>query len=257
MRRRVVVVGAGIVGTCVGLRLAKQGADVTLVEAEAPGAGTSGTSFAWLDASHPSLAPYVGLNLAGLDAWRRLGDGIGSPSWLALTGTLAWETRKDAAGELSQRACALRERGHPAIELSRRQVSELEPDLIVDPSVESVVMYPAEGYLWPRPAIADLIALGRRWGLRVRTECPVASFDGDGRGVTGVQLGSGEHLPADVVVTCLGRWTPPVVGNGRHRASVHSARARSFCGGGPACRDHARCRALAPGRLRQWADDAS
>jgi len=211
MGRRVVVVGAGIVGTCVGLRLAQQGAEVTLIESEALGAGTSGTSFAWLDASHPSLTPYVGLNIAGLDAWRRLGDGIGSPSWLALTGTLTWETGTDAAAELSQHAHGLRERGHPAVELSRRQVSELEPDVIVDPGVDSVLMYPSEGYLWPRPAIADLVAHGRRSGLRVRTECPVASFDGDGRRVTGVRLASGEHLRADVVVTCLGRWTPQLL----------------------------------------------
>ena len=61
MAPRVIVVGSGIIGACIGLRLAQSGADVTIVEGEAPGAGTSGTSFAWLDASHPSLAGYVEL----------------------------------------------------------------------------------------------------------------------------------------------------------------------------------------------------
>ena len=79
MAQRVIVVGSGIIGACIGLRLAQSGADVTIIEGDAPGAGTSGTSFAWLDASHPSLAGYVELNIDGLDAWRRLGDVLGGP----------------------------------------------------------------------------------------------------------------------------------------------------------------------------------
>ncbi len=208
MGRRVVVVGAGIVGTCVALRMAQQGVDVTLIEAGAPGAGTSGTTFSWLDASHPSLAPYVQLNIAGLDAWRRLGDALGQPAWLALSGTLAWETDADAASALVGDVQRLRELGHPAVELSRRQVNELEPDLLVDAGVESIVMYPTEGYLWPRPAIADLLALGRRCGLRVRAGEPVTGFlGGDGEPIGGVELASGETVAADIVVTCVGRWT--------------------------------------------------
>ncbi len=70
-----------------------------------------------------------------------------------------------------------------------------------------------------------LVALAQRWGVRVRTRCPVHSIttaaaatpeaapaaDGSGGGgaagqapevhVTGVRLASGEHVPADVVVS--------------------------------------------------------
>jgi glycine/D-amino acid oxidase-like deaminating enzyme len=212
MAPRVIVVGSGVIGACIGLRLSQAGADVTIVEAEAPGAGTSGTSFAWLDASHPSLSGYVELNIAGLDAWRRLGDALGDPWWLSLTGTLTWETGATAAAALHEDLARLRALGYPAHELSRRQVGELEPDLLVDPGVESVVTYPAEGYLFPRPAIAELLDLGRRFGLKLRTGDAVAGFlDGDRGRIGGVELTSGGRVEADTVVTCVGRWTPELL----------------------------------------------
>ena len=212
MAQRVIVVGSGIIGACIGLRLAQSGADVTIIEGEAPGAGTSGTSFAWLDASHPSLAGYVELNIDGLDAWRRLGDVLGGPGWLSLTGTLTWETGTDAAAALHDDLARLRGLGYPAHELSRRQVSELEPDLIVDPGVDSVVTFPAEGYLFARPAIAELLDLGRRSGLRLRAGDAVAGFAERGGGrIGGVVLRSGERVEADSVITCVGRWTPELL----------------------------------------------
>jgi len=208
MGTRIVVIGAGIVGTCVSLRLAERGADVTLIDARGPGEGTSGTSFAWLDASHPSLEPYVGLNVAGLDAWRRLGQALGDPEWLRLTGTITWETDREAADALTDQAAALRELGYPSVELTRDQLSELEPDLVVDDGVEAILMYPSEGFLWARPAIAELLARARAAGLRVRTGEAVAGFAGaDGERVTGVVLSSGETVSADRVITCVGRWT--------------------------------------------------
>ncbi len=212
MAARVIVVGSGIIGACIGLRLAQSGADVTIIEGEAPGAGTSGTSFAWLDASHPSLAGYVELNIDGLDAWRRLGDALGGPQWLSLNGTLTWETGAEAATALHDDLARLRGLGYPAHELSRRQVSELEPDLVVDAGVDSVVTYPAEGYAFARPAIAELLDLGRRSGLTLRTGDGVAEFiESSGGRIGGVVLRSGERVEADAIVTCVGRWTPELL----------------------------------------------
>src|SRR6185503_13103005 len=46
-RARVIVIGAGVVGANVAYRLAQAGAEVIVVDAGAPGGGTSGASFAW------------------------------------------------------------------------------------------------------------------------------------------------------------------------------------------------------------------
>ncbi len=211
MPARIVVVGAGVVGTCVAMRLAQQGAEVTLLEAASPGEGTSGTSFAWIDASHKSLDPYVELNIDGLEGWKRVGEELGDPYWLNLTGTLTWESDPEEAAALADQMLSLQERGYKAQGLTRAEVAELEPDLVVDDGVETVSYYPDEGYLMVRPAIGALLALGIEAGVELRIGAEVAGFETRGDVVSGVRLASGELIEADTVVTCVGRWTEDLV----------------------------------------------
>ena len=90
-------------------------------------------------------------------------------------------------------------------------MAELEPDLVVDDGVETISYYPDEGYLMPRPAIGALLALGvedgveLRIGARSRRSRPAATRS------SGVRLESGELIEADMVVTCVGRWTEELV----------------------------------------------
>ncbi len=211
MSARIVVVGAGVVGTCVAMRLAQQGAEVTLLEAASPGEGTSGTSFAWIDASHKSLDPYVELNIDGLEGWKRVGEELGDPYWLNLTGTLTWESDPAEAAALADQMLSLQERGYKAQGLTRDEVAQLEPDLVVDDGVETVSYYPDEGYLMVRPAIGALLALGIDAGVKLRIGAEVAGFETRGDVVSGVRLASGELIEADTVVTCVGRWTEDLV----------------------------------------------
>jgi glycine/D-amino acid oxidase-like deaminating enzyme len=212
MGPRVVVVGSGLVGTCVAVRLAQRGADVTLLDAGTPGEGTTGTSFAWVGASHPSLAPYVELNINGVDAWRRLGAQLSDPAWLALSGTLTWESEPQAAAALERQITTLRELGYPCEELTAAQARALEPDLLLGAKVELVAHYPAAGYLFTRPALADLLVAGEDAGLRVRAGSRVRDFQTRADTVCGVTLASGEQLDADIVVSCVGRWSEELLG---------------------------------------------
>ena len=212
MALRAVVVGAGLIGACVSARLAQRGAEVTLLDAGFPGEGTTGSSFAWVDASHPSLRPYVELNVDGLDAWRRFGAALGDPSWLTLTGTLTWEREPAAAATLERHIETLAQLGCDAQRLTRAQVLALEPDLTPGADVAQTVLFPAEGYVFTRPALADVLALGRDAGLRVRPGARVAGFRERGDALRGVTLATGEEIDADLVVTCAGRWTGELLG---------------------------------------------
>jgi glycine/D-amino acid oxidase-like deaminating enzyme len=62
----IIVVGAGSVGANVAYRLAERGARVTVLEAGAPGGGTSGTSFAWTNSFHKTPRDYHDLNTASM-----------------------------------------------------------------------------------------------------------------------------------------------------------------------------------------------
>ena len=70
--KRVVVIGAGIVGASLAYHLAAKGADVSVVEAEGIASGVTGTSFAWINPSHPDPGPIALLRGAAINAYRRL-----------------------------------------------------------------------------------------------------------------------------------------------------------------------------------------
>ncbi|MDQ3790782.1 MAG: FAD-dependent oxidoreductase, partial [Actinomycetota bacterium] len=49
MVEHVVVIGAGVYGAAVSAALRRRGVRVTVVDGGAPGAGTSGATFSWLN----------------------------------------------------------------------------------------------------------------------------------------------------------------------------------------------------------------
>ena len=112
MRMHVVVIGAGVVGSAVALRLAQDGARVTLLDAGEPGAGTSSTSFAWIGASAAALRDYRALNVAGVAAYARMEAQLGPRPWLRRTGSLVWHTDPERGAELAAEVAALADMGY-------------------------------------------------------------------------------------------------------------------------------------------------
>jgi len=212
MSTRCVVIGAGIIGTCTALRLAQRGAQVTLVEAGLPGDGTTGTTFAWVNASSKRPRAYFELNVAGMVAHRRLrAEWVDAP-WFIPSGNLEWEHTPNAQMRLIRRAEELREWGYPVVFLSPRQViRDLEPDLLIDEAVEAVAFYPDEGYIYPRPLLTHLLRAVRALGVELYTGVAVVDFILNNDRVSGVTLASGRRIEADVVVCCCGCWTPEVL----------------------------------------------
>ncbi|HEX9417712.1 MAG TPA: FAD-binding oxidoreductase, partial [Methylomirabilota bacterium] len=87
----IVVIGAGSVGANVAYRLAERGAKVTVLEAGAPGGGTSGTSFAWTNSFHKTPRDYHELNTASMAEHLSLVAELGGGDWHKQEGALAWE----------------------------------------------------------------------------------------------------------------------------------------------------------------------
>ena len=63
-KMKVIVVGAGIIGSCVAFQLSRQGAEVIVVDGGTPAA--TSTSFGWINANHPSwLHPLLVTGILG------------------------------------------------------------------------------------------------------------------------------------------------------------------------------------------------
>jgi D-hydroxyproline dehydrogenase subunit beta len=213
MKPRCVVVGSGVVGVVTALRLAERGANVTLVDAAVPGSGTSGTTFAHVNASYAGYWEYFELRAAGVAGWRRLRSELGSAPWLVDTGFLQFDRSPQKHGELSQHADRLRDAGYPVARVRPDHVRRrLEPGLVIPSDVEEIFFYPDEGYVEVRPMLADLLRAAAQLGVGIRENDRVVGLQAAGDRVRGVTVESGERIAADVVVCSCGRWTDAVLG---------------------------------------------
>ncbi len=205
-----IVIGSGVVGSAVAASLARRGGRVTVVDrAATAGAGTSATTFSWVNANRKTPAAYQALNAAGVTAHhelaRRANDG-GLP-WFHPTGHLEWADDPAHRAELTERVARLRGTGYRARLLAAPAVRDLEPDISV-PAGATVAFFDDEGYCHPAALIARLLGEARAAGARLVTGERVT---GVGRGRTSpmaeVRVASGEVLRADTVVSCVGRET--------------------------------------------------
>lgn len=210
-RMKVIVIGAGAVGTCTAYRLARHGVAVTLIDARDPQQSLSAHSFAWVNAIDDGSARYFALSREGLAAHRRLADEVPGADWFRPTGNLAWAD--SAAGERSLLAAAesYRAKGYPAEVLTEAAARVLEPDLCLDGRVGPLVFYPEDAHLYPDRLLAQVRDAGRRLGVRLLLGDAVVAVEDHA-----VRLASGVRLRGDVVVCCAGRGTGDLLAGTGH-----------------------------------------
>jgi glycine/D-amino acid oxidase-like deaminating enzyme len=206
----VIVIGAGSVGANVAYRLAERGARVTVLEAGAPGGGTSGVSFAWTNSFNKTPRDYHDLNTAGMAEHRALVDELGGGDWHKQDGAIAWEEAPAARARLKETVERLASWGYPIQLIAPRDARAREPDLHIAPHVDEVVFTPSEGYVEVVPLIGALLAHAARWGARVLSGQRVTGVIRAGARVRGVTTAGGERFEADTVVDCAGPATDEV-----------------------------------------------
>lgn len=200
---RLAVIGAGVVGAAVARVAARRGADVTVYDADRPGAGTSGTTFAWTNSHDKEPYPYFALNREGMRAHAALQESSSGPRWLFPTGNLEWAVTDDHAARLRASVDRLSARDYPAELIDVERARRISPDAVI-PDDASVAWFADEGHVHTAPLLARLLGEARDLGARLRFGVRVRSV-ADGR----VTLADGSTAGFDAVVTCVGRWTQP------------------------------------------------
>lgn len=209
---RVVVVGAGSIGSCAALCLAERGASVVLVDAEELGSGLSAHGFGWVNAVDNGFGPYFALSAEGLRAHERLAARTDGRPWFFRHGNLHWADSAEGARQLATVADGYRAKGYPVQEVgAERAVRELQPGLSLRGLHGPLVYYPADGHVVSDRFVAAVQERCRRMGVRVRTGDAVTGLLGADP-VRGVTLASGERIEADAVVSCAGRGTRELLG---------------------------------------------
>lgn len=204
MALNVVVVGAGVIGAAIAADLARRGCTVTVLESGQPAVGTSGATFAWINAGGKQPRSYFDLNVEGMQAHRRLASSVASCDWYHESGNLEWKAGTDAQQEQERKVARLLEWGYQARWLDPEEVHSLEPDMAPDMIGSRVAYFPDEGWVDPARLMAALLLMARAAGAEVRPHCAAVGMSMKGDRIDGVRTVDGETVRTDAVVNCAG-----------------------------------------------------
>lgn len=206
---RVIVIGAGIMGAAIAYHLAKRGAQVTILEKEAPAAGATRNSFAWLNAGGKSPRSYYELNLAGMMGWHRLAQEIGPALPLQWGGGVSW--RPMAAEQAAARRARLVERqgwGYPVREVNAAEITALTPG-IMPGDVGFGQFCDIEGTVDPVAATRAVLERAQAFGATLIHPCTITGLDLGNDRIRGVATTRGK-FEADTVVIAAGNGAPAI-----------------------------------------------
>jgi glycine/D-amino acid oxidase-like deaminating enzyme len=208
---KAIVIGAGIVGAGLAYRLAEAGAQVTILEADRVGGGTSGISFAWTNSHGKEPRDYHDLNVAGMKAHAALAEEFPGQTWFHPSGSVAWRKTPQDREALTKNFERLKSWGYAIEWIDREQLAELEPDIDIDRVGDAAITYcPQEGYVDPVVYAGAMIKAAQKRGARLKTGVKVVDVEMRNGNVTGVKGEDGSRHEADIVVNCAGRWADTV-----------------------------------------------
>jgi glycine/D-amino acid oxidase-like deaminating enzyme len=204
MSLNVIVVGAGVIGAAVAADLARGGCTVTVLESGPSAAGTSGATFAWINAGGKQPRSYFDLNVEGMQAHRRLASSVASSDWYHESGNLEWKAGANAQEEQERKVARLLEWGYQARWLDPKEVRSLEPDMAAEAIGSRVAYFPDEGWVDPARLVAALLSMARASGAEVRPHSAAVRMSMKGDRIDSVRTSDGETVRTDAVVNCAG-----------------------------------------------------
>jgi D-hydroxyproline dehydrogenase subunit beta len=208
---RIAIIGGGVIGLSVARAASLLGARVTVFEQAHLGAGTSSTTFAWINSNGKNPASYHRLNCAGMDEHRLLQrDCRTDARWLHECGTYEWTASVPEQDRLEARLQSLKSLGYAVEEVSRAHLQARMPELRVDPRAGTIWSFPDEALVTPSMLMAHLWAEAREQGARLHEYTEVTDVREASNGVS-LQLSSGDVWEGDYCVLATGRWTPHVI----------------------------------------------
>jgi glycine/D-amino acid oxidase-like deaminating enzyme len=199
----VIVIGAGLVGTMTALGLAEAGLQVTLIESQFPGGGSTGAAMGHIVAmdDSPQQLAFCAYSRA---RWRHLAAILPDDSEHDRCGTV-WIAADDAEQVMARaRIAGYAAHGVVAELVDQRGLYQLEPHL--RPGLAGGLLVPEDAVCYP-PAIARaLTERAAERGVVVRLRVRVESL-----APGGLRLADGSAIAAGAVVVAAGIASPALV----------------------------------------------
>ncbi len=199
----VIVVGAGLVGACTALALAEAGAQVTLVEGDFAGSGSTGAAMGHLVVMDDSPAQ-LALTAHSRRRWLALADGMPADAEQERCGTL-WIAASEA--ELEDAAARVAGYGAAGVRaelLSATELARIEPAL--RQGLAGALRVPDDSVCYPPSVARECLRRAVAAGATVHEHCTVRAV-APGR----VTLANGDVLAAGAIVIAAGVESPALI----------------------------------------------
>src|SRR6266511_38559 len=204
-RARVVVVGAGVIGTSVAYHLAHQGcADVVLLERDRLTSGTTWHAAGLIVTFGSTSETSTRMRMYTRDLYARLEAETGLSTGLKRVGFIELATDHGRLEEYRRVAAFNRFCGVEVHEISPGEAKELFPLARVD-DVLAGFYVPDDGRANPVDVTMSLARGARMRGVRIIEGVPVTGFPVGRGAVRGVRTPYGD-IEAEYVVNCAGMW---------------------------------------------------
>ena len=208
-RKKIVIAGAGIMGANLAYRLAKRGADVTVVERARPAAGATANSFAWINSTFAKQPfAYFSLNRLGIEAWQQLCAEIGPELPVRWGGSVEWYGDEKRAAELRANVHHHATWGYPTHLIDEAALRAMEPHVKPGP-IAAASYSELEGAADPVRAAELLLDRAKQAGARITFPAEVTALDQRAGRLRAVKTTAGD-IEADVLIVACGTDTPRV-----------------------------------------------
>lgn len=204
----VLIIGAGIMGCALAYELARDGADVVLVDRGAVCAGSSALNAGGV---RHQFTGELNARMAArsIDRIVRLQQEWGIDVAFRQVGylILAATDEHDSAFRETVR----RQNGWsiPSRYIDTDQITELVPGIRTD-DLQGASFCPTDGYLDPHALVSGFARAARELGARITTNAQVVGIDTAGDRVTRVITARGERYTPGIVVNAAGVWSPAI-----------------------------------------------
>ncbi len=193
---RVVVVGAGIVGTAIARALARDGHHVIVVDGRPVGSGATAAGMGHIPVMDDS-EPQFALSRYSQTLWDELSERLPASVEFDRCGTLWVAADDEEMVEIDRKKRFYDERGLPSDVLDSRALLREEPNL--RPGLAGGLVLPRDQVVYPPCAARFLLDEALSMGSEARIGTPVVAIEGHG-----VRLANGEQIEADAVVNAAG-----------------------------------------------------
>ncbi|GAA2804396.1 FAD-binding oxidoreductase [Saccharopolyspora taberi] len=206
-RTRIVVLGAGVVGSACARELAAGGFEVVVVDRHRPAGATTAHGEGNVLVSDKADGPELRLARLSRRLWPEVLAELDADIEWDPKGGIVVATTDAGASDLAAFAAGQRAAGVTAEPLDPADLAAAEPHLTRE--VAAAYHYPEDAQVQPVAAATALLSAAIEAGTTLRTGCEVTGAITRGGRITGVRTSQGD-VRADAVVNAAGPWSGEV-----------------------------------------------